>query len=55
LMTGIRPTRGSWMEWRSYSNGVVAAKAKVEEIKRHLKTYDENREIPASTEDLFHG
>ena len=45
--------KGLLDEWRSYSNGVVAAKAKVEEIKRHLKTYDENREIPASTEDLI--
>jgi hypothetical protein len=45
--------KGLLDEWRSYSNSVVAAKAKVEEIKRHLKTYDENREIPASTEDLI--
>jgi energy-coupling factor transporter ATP-binding protein EcfA2 len=40
-------------EWRTFANGVLVAKTKSEEIKRHLKAYDENLAIPASNEDLI--
>jgi energy-coupling factor transporter ATP-binding protein EcfA2 len=40
-------------EWQAFANGVLVAKTKSEEIKRHLKAYDENRAIPASNEGLI--
>jgi energy-coupling factor transporter ATP-binding protein EcfA2 len=40
-------------EWRTFANGVLIEKTKSEEIRRHLKAYDENRAIPASNEDLI--